>query len=118
MKTNMLHLQVEKLWERMSMWDVPNASEILPQRYNPVLGDAKEWKNDAVASIVYIIQDRYFDSNVDTYDILLLLAEWDTEDCMDTPSKFHMRESYALKTQSHDLDTPTYMEALSGKNSE
>ena len=29
-----------------------------------------------------------------------------------------MRESYALKTQSHDPDTPTYMEALSGKNSE
>ena len=29
-----------------------------------------------------------------------------------------MRESYALKTKSHDPDTPTYMEALSGKNSE
>ena len=29
-----------------------------------------------------------------------------------------MRESYALKNQSHDPDTPTYMEALSGKNSE
>ena len=29
-----------------------------------------------------------------------------------------MRESYALKTQSHDPDTPTYMEALSGKNPE
>ena len=29
-----------------------------------------------------------------------------------------MRESYALKTQSHDPDTPTYMEALSGENPE
>ena len=29
-----------------------------------------------------------------------------------------MRESYALKTQFHDPDNPTYMEALSGKNSE
>ena len=29
-----------------------------------------------------------------------------------------MREYYALKTQSHDPDTPTYMEALSGENSE
>ena len=29
-----------------------------------------------------------------------------------------MRESYALKTQSHDPDTLTYMEALSGKNLE
>ena len=37
---------------------------------------------------------------------------------MDTPSTFHTRESYALKTQSHDPDTPTYMEALSGENSE
>ena len=29
-----------------------------------------------------------------------------------------MKEYYALKTQSHDPDTPTYMEALSGKNPE
>ena len=35
------------------------------------------------------------------------MAEWDAE-----------RESYAIKTQSHDPDTPTYMEALSGENSE
>ena len=37
---------------------------------------------------------------------------------MDTPSTFHMRESYTLKIQSHDPDTPTYMDALPGKNSE
>ena len=37
---------------------------------------------------------------------------------MDTPSTFHTRESYVLKTQSHDPDTPTYMEALSGESSE
>ena len=70
-----------------------------PQRYNPGFGAAREWKNDAVASIVYMIQDRYLNRNVDTYDILSLLAEWDAEYCMDTPSTFHMRESYALKTQ-------------------
>ena len=29
-----------------------------------------------------------------------------------------MRESYALKTQSHDTDTPTYTEELSGENLE
>ena len=46
-----------------------------PQRYNPVFGAAREWKNDAVVSIVYMIQDRGFDSNVDTDDILSLLAE-------------------------------------------
>ena len=62
-----------------------------PQRYNPGLWAAREWKNDAFASIVYMIQDRNFDSNVDTNDILLLLAEWDSEDCMDMPSTFHMR---------------------------
>ena len=37
---------------------------------------------------------------------------------MHTPSTFHMKESYVLNTQSHDRDTPTYMEALSGKNLE
>ena len=46
-----------------------------PQRYNPRFGAAREWKNDAVASIVYMIQDRDFDSNVDTDNIILLLAE-------------------------------------------
>ena len=65
-----------------------------------------------------MIQDRDFDSNVDTDDILSLLSEWDAEDFMDTPSTFHMREYYALKSQSHDPDTPTYMEALPGENSE
>ena len=37
---------------------------------------------------------------------------------MDAPSTPHMRESYVLKYQSHDTDTPTYMETLSGENAE
>ena len=49
-------------------------------------------------------------------EILLLMAEWDAEDCTDTPPTFHMRKSYVLKSQIHDPDTPNYMEALSGKN--
>ena len=65
-----------------------------------------------------MIQDRDLNRNVDTYDILSLLAEWDAEDCMDTPSTIHMRESCVLKTQIHDPDTSTYMEALSGENAE
>ena len=65
-----------------------------------------------------MIQDRDLNRNVDMDDILSLLAYWYAEDCMDTPSTFHMRESYALKTQSHDPDTPMYMEVLSGKNLE
>ena len=62
-----------------------------PQQYNPGFGAAREWNNDDVASIVYMIHDRDFYSNVDTDEILSLLAEWDPEDCMDTPSTFHMR---------------------------
>ena len=65
-----------------------------------------------------MIQDRDINSNVDTDYILLLLDEWYVEDCMDMPSAFHMRESYVLRTQIHDPDTPTYMEALSGENDE
>ena len=57
-----------------------------PQQYNPGFGAAREWNNDSIASRVYMIQDRYFYSNIDTDDILLLLAEWDAEYCMDTPS--------------------------------
>ena len=89
-----------------------------PQWYNPGFGDAIEWKNDTVASIVYMTQDGNLNINADTYDILSLLAEWYAEDCMDMPSTFHMRESYVLKYQSHDPDTPTYTEALSGENVE
>ena len=48
-----------------------------PQRYNPGFGAAIEWKNGAVVSMVYMIQDRYLNRNVDTDDILSLLAEWD-----------------------------------------
>ena len=62
-----------------------------PQRYNPGFGADREWNNDAVSSIVYIIQDGYLNSNVDTNDILPLLPEWYAEYCMDTPSMFHMR---------------------------
>ena len=64
-----------------------------------------------------MIQNRDLNINADTDDILSLLAEWDAEYCMDTPSTFHMREYYVLKTQIHDPYTPTYMEALSGGNS-
>ena len=89
-----------------------------PQRYNLGFGAAREWKNDNVSSIVYTTQDRDLNSNEDMDDIISLIAEWDAEDCMYTLSTFHMRESYVLKTQIHDPDTPMYMEALSGKNLE
>ena len=69
-----------------------------PHWYNPGFRAAREWKNDAVASILYMIQDRDLNINVDMDDILSLLAEWDVEDCMDTPSTFHMKGSYVLNT--------------------
>ena len=37
-----------------------------PQRFNPEFGAATEWKSNAVANIVYMIQDRDYDINVDT----------------------------------------------------
>ena len=37
-----------------------------PPRYNPGFGAAREWKNDAVASIVEMVQDRDLNRNVDT----------------------------------------------------
>ena len=46
-----------------------------PQRYKPGFGAAREWKNDAVANIVYMIQDRDLNSNIDTDYIILLLDE-------------------------------------------
>ena len=62
-----------------------------PQQYNPGFGAFREWNNETVASIVYMIQDRDLNINVDTDDILSLLDEWDAEYCMDTPSMFLMR---------------------------
>ena len=50
-------------------------------------------------------------------EFILILDEWYVEYCMDAPLSFHMRESYVLKSRSHDPDTPTYMEGLSGGNS-
>ena len=41
-----------------------------PQWYEPGFGATREWNNDAVASIVYMIQDGYLNSNVDTNDTL------------------------------------------------
>ena len=63
-----------------------------------------------------MIQYEYFNSNIDTYEILLLMDEWDSEYCMDAPSTFHMREIYVLRYQIYDPDTTTYMEALSGEH--
>ena len=89
-----------------------------PQWYNPWFGASREWQNDVVASIVYMIQHVYININVDKNDIISLLAGQDSEDCMDTPSTFNIRDSYVFKSQSHNPDTPTYMEASSGENME
>ena len=55
-------------------------------------------------------------SNADTDDTLSLLYNCDAEYFMDTPSTFHMIWYYVLKSQIHDPDTQTILEALSGEN--
>ena len=37
---------------------------------------------------------------------------------MYTPSTFHMKVSYVIKSQSHNTDTQKYMETLSGENAD
>ena len=76
---------------------------------------ARQQNSDDVESLVYMIQDGYYNSNIDTENIIYLLADQDAEDFMGTPSTFHMREYYALKSQSQDYEAPMYMEALSGE---
>ena len=41
-----------------------------PQRHDAGIGDAREWNNDSVASILYMIQDGYLNRNVHRDDIL------------------------------------------------
>ena len=55
---------------------------------------------------------------MDTDDILSLIADLDSEYCMDTPSTFHTRKAYAIKSQIQNTDNPKYMEALSGENTD
>ena len=83
-----------------------------PQCYGPGFEAAREWNNGTVASIVYMIQDGDLNSNLDMDKILLLLDEWDSEDCMDAISTLHMRETYDIRYQGQDPDTPTYTEGL------
>ena len=77
---------------------------------------ARDYKGDCVSSLVYMIRDRNYYINVDKCNIRLLLAEWYVEDCIYVPMKLHIRESYDIKSQSHDTDTTMYMESLSGEH--
>ena len=91
----------------MSMWGIPNASENLHSDITQDLELLESVKITLFAILFYMIKDRDININVDKDEIISLLDEWDAEDCMETPSTFHMRESYVLKSQSHDPDTPT-----------
>ena len=62
-----------------------------PWRYDPGFGASREWNNESVASIIYMIQDGDINSNVNMDDILSLMSEWDAEYFMDAPLIFHMR---------------------------
>ena len=61
------------------------------QRFEPSFAASREWKSDAATSLVYMIQDGYYDRNLNMYEILYLLDDWDIEGFMDTPSKLNMR---------------------------
>ena len=39
-------------------------------KFDPVLWAAREWNNDDVSKVVYIIQDGGYDINVDTDKVL------------------------------------------------
>ena len=62
-----------------------------PQRYDPGFGASRDWENGSVTSLVYMICDGVYDTNVDTNNILYLLAEWYSEYFIDTPSILLMR---------------------------
>ena len=53
-----------------------------------------------------------YDINVDTGEIQPLMSGWYTEDCMDDPYILHMIKSYSIKYQSHDPDTPNYIDEV------
>ena len=57
----------------------------------PRIWTARKWNNNAGESIVHMIQDEDLNSDVDIDEILSLLPEWDSEDCMDSPPEFNMR---------------------------
>ena len=63
-----------------------------------------------------MIQDGDINRNVNTDDIILLLDEWDAEECMDAPSTFHMRKYYVINYKSYHTDIPNYIETISGEN--
>ena len=87
-----------------------------PHRHDPGFGAAREWNNYAAVSMIYMIQDGDLNINVDMDEAPSSLDEFDAEDFIDAPSMFHMRESYVIRSQIHDPDHPTYMEAISGEN--
>ena len=47
-------------------------------RFEPSFADVREWKSDAATSLVYMIQYGYYDRNLNMYEILSLLDDFDT----------------------------------------
>ena len=86
------------------MWGVPKGNWKILHRFFLGLHKVEYWRCCKLS-----IYDLWWDhdSNVYTYEILSLMAEWDAENCIDTWLTFHTRESYVLKSQIHDPDTPT-----------
>ena len=49
-----------------------------PHQYDPVFGADREWKNEAIVSIICMTQYGDFNRNIYMDDILSLLSECDT----------------------------------------
>ena len=58
-----------------------------------------------------MFQIVHYHIKVDTDETPSLMIDWDLEYCMDAPSIFHMIEYYNIKSQIHNPDSSTYMEA-------
>ena len=86
-----------------------NHNRKTPQRFDPGFEDSRKWNSYAVATLVYMIKSGDYDKNIDTDEILSLMAYWDAEDSMDAKSRFHNREFYVLRLKSHNPNTQTYM---------
>ena len=74
-----------EVWGRNANLRYSECNRKHPQTFDPRFGYRIYQNSDATASLVYIIKYCIHDSNVYIYEILYLSADWDAENCTDTP---------------------------------
>ena len=80
-----------------------------PQMLDRGSVDARAFNSGDVESLFYMILYWYYDSNIYTYKILNLLAEWYVEYFIYLSSTIYMGLYYTLKYQINDTDNTIYM---------